>query len=98
MPPLVPILSQVSPDFESVEVKVSPAQERGAADQESVQPDEEQGVEGGPVAGQGELLVVGDHHVPLHGQYGQGDYRLDSLGKYCSRFTQLLLAFLDYIL
>ena len=60
------IFSNLLPDFETVEVEGSPAQQRRAADHEGVGPDEEEGTEGGEGAGQGELLVAGHHHVALH--------------------------------
>ena len=75
------ISSNLLPDFETVEVEGSPAQQRRAADHEGVGPDEDEGTEGGERAGQGELPVAGHHHVALHCQDRQGHYRLDSWGE-----------------
>ena len=61
-----------SPDLQAVLVECSPAQDRRDADKEGVGPDEEQGEEGGERGGQGELPVLGQHHVPLQGQNSQG--------------------------
>ena len=67
------------PHIETVDVEWSPAYDGGDADWEGVGPDEDEGEEGGQRGGQGELSVPGHHHVPLQGQHGQGNNRLDSL-------------------
>ena len=53
------------PDMKTVLGKCSPAKEWRDADKEGVGPDEDQGEEGGERGGQGELSVLGHHHVPL---------------------------------
>ena len=57
--------------MKAVLVKCSPAKEWGYTDQKGVGPDEDEGEEGGERGGQGELSVLGHHHVPLQGQHGQ---------------------------
>ena len=66
-------MSGVVPYFQNTEVKVAPAKQRRAADQECVGPDKQEGEQCRPVAGEGELPVVGHHHVPLHRQDREGD-------------------------
>ena len=67
--------------MKTVLVECSPAQDRRDADKEGVGPDEDQGKEGGERGGQGELSVLGHHHVPLQGQHSQGQNRLNTLKK-----------------
>ena len=53
------------PDPEGVHVVLAPAHQWGHTDARRVQPDEEEGHQGGEGGGQGELSVPADHHVPL---------------------------------
>ena len=66
------------PDMETVLAECSPAKDGRDADYESVDPDEDEGEDGGGVGGQGELPVPGHHHVPLQGKNSQRHNRLDS--------------------
>ena len=67
--------------MKTVLVKCSPAKEWRDADKEGVGPDEDQGEEGGERGGQGELSVLGHHHVSLQGKHSQGQNRLNTLMK-----------------
>ena len=52
------------PDFECVEAKLAPAEQRGRGDQGGDEPDGHDGDQCGEWGAQRELAVLGDHHEP----------------------------------
>ena len=67
----------LSPDFQCVFAEFSPANQGRNTDACCVEPDKEERQEGGEGGGEGELPVLGDHHVALEGQHCEGDDGLD---------------------
>ena len=67
------IYVNLSPDFQCVFAEFPPANQGRDTDTCCVEPDEEESQEGGEGSREWELPVLGDHHVPLQCQDGEGD-------------------------